>query len=60
MENEIAIQNNEKIVSEKIFFKKKFVDNFSKITPIFAYHIQSVSKNIKKFSRGKSGKYQFI
>nr|ASY95696.1 ribosomal protein S7 [Paraurostyla sp.] len=54
------IQNNEKIISKEFFFKKKFIENFSKISPIFAYYIQSVSKNIKKFSRGKSGKYQFI
>jgi len=32
----------------------------SKVSPVFSYFIYSVDKNIRKFSRGKSGKYTFI
>lgn len=44
-----------------IFFMKNYLSfKLSDITPIFSYFIYSVDKNIRKFSRGKSGKYTFI
>jgi hypothetical protein len=42
-----------------------FIKNFLKtklfqLSPVFFYFIYSVDKNIRKFTRGKSGKYVFI
>jgi len=37
-----------------------FKNLISPISPIFSYYIYSVDKNIRKFSRKKSGKYTFI
>lgn len=49
-----------KTVNSNDFTKKNLFENLTKILPIFSYFIYSVDKNIKKFSRGKSGKYTFI
>lgn len=40
--------------------KLSIIKNLTFIAPIFAYFIYSVDKNVKKFSRGKSGKYRFV
>jgi hypothetical protein len=52
--------NNEKIVNNSFFLKNYLYFLISKISPVFSYFIYSVDKNIRKFSRGKSGKYTFI
>nr|ASY95732.1 ribosomal protein S7 [Stylonychia lemnae] len=41
-------------------FRDVFLTNIEKISPVFAYFIYSVDKNVRKYSRGKSGKYIFI
>lgn len=41
-------------------FRDNFLINIDKISPVFAYFIYSVDKNVRKYSRGKSGKYIFI
>lgn len=43
-----------------LFFKNSFLKLFLDANPVFAYFIYSVDKNIKKYSRGKSGKYAFV
>jgi hypothetical protein len=53
--NEIEIFN-----LDKHSFKNNFLLNLDKISPVFAYFIYSVDKNVRKYSRGKSGKYVFI
>jgi hypothetical protein len=42
------------------FIKNFLIKLLSKISPMFSYFIYNVDKNIRKFSRGKSGKYTFI
>ena len=42
------------------FFKKSITNLFSEVNIVFSYYIYSVDKNVRKFSRGKSGKYSFI
>lgn len=49
-----------KLISSDFFLKNLFLTQISKIFPIFSYFIYSVDKNIRKYSRGKSGKYVFI
>jgi hypothetical protein len=51
---------DEKNILDAFFIKNYLLTKFLKITPIFSYFIYSVDKNIRKFSRGKSGKYTFI
>lgn len=34
--------------------------NLSQISPMFLYFVYNVDKNVRKFSRGKSGKYVFV
>ena len=43
-----------------LFFKNSFLKPFTDVNPVFAYFIYNVDKNIKKYSRGKSGKYAFV
>lgn len=53
--------NNEKKYFNISMFSKNFLYILlSKITPVFNYFIYSVDKNIRKYSRGRSGKYTFI
>lgn len=53
--------NNINKSSDLSFFVKNFFYSLlSKVSPIFSYFIYSVDKNIRKYSRGKSGKYTFI
>lgn len=40
--------------------KKEILNKLLFVNPVFAYFIFSVDKNIRKFSRGKSGKYRFV
>jgi hypothetical protein len=49
-----------KSVNNDFFIKNFFLSQILKIAPVFSYFIYSVDKNIKKYSRGKSGKYIFI
>jgi len=43
------------------FFIKNFLfKQLTKFKPVFNFFIYNVDKNIKKFSRGKSGKYVFV
>lgn len=52
--------NHEKLINKTFFLKKYLISKLSQISPIFSYFIYSVDKNIRKYSRGKSGKYTFI
>lgn len=54
------ITDLEKTLNFTFFLKNYFYFLISKVSPIFSYFIYSVDKNIRKFSRGKSGKYTFI
>lgn len=43
------------------YFIKNFISSrLLQITPIFTYFIYNVDKNIRKYTRGKSGKYTFV
>lgn len=46
--------------NEELIIKNKILKSLSFVSPVFAYFIYSVDKNIRKFSRGKSGKYRFV
>jgi hypothetical protein len=54
------IFNNEKTAYPSLFIKNFFLEKISNLKPIFGYFIYNVDKNIRKYSRGKSGKYTFI
>lgn len=51
---------NGKLVQNNFFIKNFIQSKISPITPVFSYFIYNVDKNVRKFSRGKSGKYLFI
>ena len=52
--------NSGKKINTDYFYKNVIKNLFFKIAPIFSFFIYSVDKNIKKFSRGKAGKYVFL
>lgn len=55
------LSKNESLeVNFSSFFKTSFLNLFNKVNPVFTYFIYSVDKNIRKYSRGKSGKYAFV
>jgi hypothetical protein len=54
------ITNNEKTPQISFFIKNFFLKKISNLKPVFGYFIYNVDKNIRKYSRGKSGKYTFI
>jgi hypothetical protein len=49
-----------KSISNDFFLKNFFLSQILKIAPIFSYFVYNVDKNIRKYSRGKSGKYIFV
>jgi hypothetical protein len=55
-----SVNNNNKIINFSFFLKNFLYSLLSKVSPIFSYFIYSVDKNIRKYSRGRSGKYTFI
>jgi hypothetical protein len=57
--NNIVI-NDDKVINPSFFLKNYLYFLLSRVSPIFSYFIYSVDKNIRKYSRGKSGKYTFI
>jgi hypothetical protein len=42
------------------FTSQSFYSKLTQFKPVFNFFVYNVDKNIKKFSRGKSGKYVFI
>lgn len=52
--------NSGKKINLNFFYKNIIETLFFKVNPIFSFFIYSVDKNIRKFSRGKSGKYVFL
>lgn len=42
------------------FFKNFLYSKLTQFKPVFNFFVYNVDKNIKKFSRGKSGKYVFV
>lgn len=59
VKNDSSFLTNNGLLSETLF-KCDFLKILNKIIPIFAYHVYSVDKNVRKYSRGKSGKYIFV
>jgi hypothetical protein len=47
-------------IKSSLFFKNAFLSLFLRVNSVFAYFIYNVDKNIRKYSRGKSGKYAFV
>ena len=54
------LTNTDKMLNTQFYIKNYLFILLSKVSPIFSYFIYSVDKNIKKYSRGRSGKYTFI
>ena len=54
------ITNEDNFLNQNFFFKNFILNKLSQVSPVFSYFIYSVDKNIRKFSRGKSGKYTFV
>jgi hypothetical protein len=49
-----------KSFSETFFIKNYFQSQVTPVIPVFSYFVNSVDKNVRKYSRGKSGKYSFV
>lgn len=49
-----------KNINNNFFLNFFFKNRLMKLEPIFSYFIYKVDKNIRKYSRGKSGKYTFV
>ena len=47
-------------INPDFFNKNFFLFIIGKILPVFTFYIYNVDKNVRKFSRGKSGKYVFV
>ena len=60
LKNSNFLVSSGKLVVDDFFFKNLLTNLFFKISPIFNFFIYNVDKNIRKFSRGKSGKYVFL
>lgn len=54
------LTTNRKLINGTFFIKNFLLSRLSHVAPVFSYFIYSVDKNIRKYSRGKSGKYVFI
>ncbi len=54
------LNSTDKTINTSFFIKNYLFFLLAKVSPIFSYFIYSVDKNIRKYSRGKSGKYVFI
>jgi hypothetical protein len=52
--------NKGKLTSNDSSLKQLFISKFLTNLPIFMFFIHNVDKNVKKYSRGKSGKYSFV
>jgi hypothetical protein len=52
--------NFQKNINTAHFTKLFLFERLTQFQPIFNFFVYNVDKNIKKFSRGKSGKYVFI
>ena len=52
--------NDFKNFNISFFIRNYFYFLISKTSPVFNYFIYSVDKNIRKYSRGRSGKYTFV
>lgn len=52
--------NKGKLTSRDSSLKQLFISKFLTNLPIFMFFIHNVDKNVKKYSRGKSGKYSFV
>ena len=54
------LNSSDKILSESFFLKNYLFSRLTQVVPIFNFFVYNVDKNIRKFSRGKSGKYVFV
>ena len=55
-----VLNSSDKILSESFFLKNYLLSRLTQVVPIFNFFVYNVDKNIRKFSRGKSGKYVFV
>lgn len=55
-----VFSSNNKLFNNKFFLKNILINKLIQIQPIFNYYIYKIDKNIRKYSRGKTGKYKFI
>lgn len=56
----VSFNDRFKHADDRFFLKNYLQLRLSSVSPVFSYFIYSVDKNIRKFSRGKSGKYTFV
>jgi hypothetical protein len=55
-----SLSKNYKELDINFFIKNFLFSKLTQLSPIFNYFIYSVDKNVRKYTRGKSGKYIFI
>ena len=46
--------------NQKLFLKNTLFEKLAEFNPVFSFYIKSVSKTLRKNSRGKSGKYMLV
>jgi hypothetical protein len=56
----LSLENVNKNIESDVDFKSIFLNKFLMLSPVFFFYIRNVDKKIKKYSRGKSGKYKLI
>lgn len=52
--------NDGKLINHDCYTKHFLLNKLTIALPIFTFFIYNVDKNVKKYSRGKSGKYSFV
>lgn len=55
-----TLNENFKEMDSRVFFKNFFYSKLTQFSPLFSYFVYNVDKNIRKYTRGKSGKYVFV
>lgn len=56
----VSFNSYSRFCNDSFFLKNYLLSRLSGVSPVFSYFIYSVDKNVRKFSRGKSGKYTFV
>jgi len=49
-----------KEIDSDFFIRNHLINGFTQLTPMFFYFVYNIDKNIRKFTRGKAGKYVFV
>lgn len=57
---DFTLNENFKELDSRSFFKNFLYSKLTQFSPIFNYFVYNIDKNVRKYTRGKSGKYVFV